>query len=858
MTVTAYDADGNMTSATDPLGHATTYGYDPDNRLTSVTDPLGHVTTYMYDADGEKTYAFDPDGDVTAYGYDADGRLASTTLPGTATAQGTLPAAETVYGYDNDDDLTTVTDPLSHVTTYAYDNLNRLTSRTVSPGGTTLITTGYGYDAAGNATSVTDGLGHAATYAYDPRDRVTSVTDPAGGGTTTYAYDAAGNLTGLTDPADNTTSWGYDREDRRTTETDPRGKLTTYVYDSADDLTRKTDRDGRVTTYGYDADNRPTAETWVGSAPAETIAAAYDAAGRLTSVGDAYSSYAYGYDAANRPTSVDNQGTPGVPHVVLTSGYDPAGNRTGVADSLGGVTSYAYDQRDQLVSLTQSGAGVAPKRADLVYDNAGDTSSLTRYGDLAGSQRVMATAYAYDDANRLTALTHQTALSSGTAVASYGYTLDAADRLTSESRTWNGGASTDTLNYSYTNNDQLTSVTHTNGSFANESFGYDANGNRNSSGYSTGADNELSTDGTYNYSYDDEGNLVTKTQISSGNQTLYIWDFRNRLTEVDQVAGGVRSVVAAYTYDALDRRIGVTEGGATTRTLYDGTQPVLDFNGSGTQTARYLNGPTPAGVDAVLARETSGGTVAWYLADRLGTVRDLVNNGGAVIDHVDYGVFGTVTGETNLSAGDRFKYAGMQYDAATGLDFDRARWYDPASGRFISLDPIQFNSGDTNLFQYTRNEPTDFVDTTGLLPSWFKPGDYLPSGRLIVDPGFLNPSNAPITYIPEAGGKPLPILPGMSVPVDAIIVPGYGLIKIPSCNTVTLHGYFPGLKTPLEYHNGPNTLDPNNYLFTPYMGNPFGAVVPSLPLPYKQTPVNQPLLPVPKVWPRLPTLTIPN
>jgi len=716
-TAYAYDARGNRTAATDPLGHATTYGYDPDNRLTSVTDPLGHVTTYVYDADGEKTYAFDPDGDVTAYGYDADGRLASTTLPGTATAQGTLPAARTVYGYDKDDDLTTVTDPLSHVTTYAYDDLNRRTSQTVSPGGTTLITTGYGYDAAGNATSVTDGLGHAATYAYDPRDRVTSVTDPAGGGTTTYAYDAAGNLTGLTDPADNTTSWGYDREDRRTTETDPRGKLTTYVYDPADDLTQKTDRDGRVTTYGYDADNRPTTQTWVdplGGTPADVFTAAYDAAGRLTAVGDADSAYAYAYDNADRLTSVDNQGTPALPRVVLTYGYDPVGNRTGVADGLGGVTSYAYDQRDQLVSLTQSGAGVAPKRADFTYDNAGDMSSMTRYSDLAGSQRVMATAYAYDDADRLTALTHQTALSGGTAVASYGYTLDAADRLTSESRTWNGGASTDTLTYGYTSDNQLTAVTHANGSFANESFGYDPNGNRNSSGDATGTNNELSTDGTYSYAYDDEGNLTSKTQIGTGNQTLYSWDFRNRLTEVDQVVGGTRSVVAAYTYDALDRRIGVTEGGMTTRTVYDGSSEVLDFNSSGQQTARYLNGPTPAGVDAVLARETSGGTVAWYLADRLGTVRDLVNDSGAVIDHVDYGVFGNVTGETNPSAGDRFKYAGMQYDAATGLDFDRARWYDPAAGRFVTQDPMGFTTGSVDTYEYVSNSPADLIDTSGL------------------------------------------------------------------------------------------------------------------------------------------------
>src|SRR6185437_16884945 len=101
--------------------------------------------------------------------------------------------------------------------------------------------------------------------------------------------------------------------------------------------------------------------------------------------------------------------------------------------------------------------------------------------------------------------------------------------------------------------------------------------------------------------------------------TTYTYDFRNRLAEVDQVVGGVASVLAQYTYDVLDRRIGVTEGGATTWTVYDGTStvPLHDFDGSGTLTARYLSGPTALGVDAVLARDTPSGGVAWYLPDRL-------------------------------------------------------------------------------------------------------------------------------------------------------------------------------------------------------------------------------------------------
>jgi RHS repeat-associated protein len=727
-----YDARGDLTSVTDPLGHAVTYGYDNDNRLTTTTDALNHTWTTGYDDAGEVTRRTDPNGHAETDTYDVIGRLQTVSLP--ASGGYGYPQVVATYAYDSDDNVTSVTDALGHATSYNYDHMNRLIRVTDALG----HATSYAFDPAGNRTSVTDPLGHTTTDYYDVRDRLIAEVARAGGGTTSYAYDDHSRLTGLTDPVGNVTSWGYDNADRVTTETDPRTKVTSYVYDYVGNLTQKTDRDNRVTQYGYDADNRPTTETWVGASPPNTVTTTYDAAGRVTGISDANSAYAYGYDNANRLTSVDNQGTPGVPHVVLTSGYDNAGNRTSMTDSLGGVTGYAYDSRNQLTSLTQSGTGVAPKRADFTYDGAGRRTSLTRYSDLAGSTTVLATAYTYDDANRLTGLTHETALSGGTVRASYGYTLDAADRLTSESRTWNSGASTDAVSYAYTNDNQLTSVAHTNGAFANESFGYDANGNRNTTGYSTGTGNRLSSDGTYSYGYDDEGNLTSKTKISDGSQTVYKWDFHNRLTEVDSVVSGVTTVLATYTYDALDRLIKVVEGGTTRSTLYDGMSPVLDFNGSGTQTARYLNG---AAVDEILARETSGGTVAWYLADRLGTVRDLVDNTGTVIDHVDYGVFGNPTNETSPSNGDRFKFAQLQWDSVSALNFAALRTEDPVTGRWTSEDPIGVRFG-SNGFSYSFNEPNRLTDFLGLFPGsgppFFNQKDGEMDGMLDQNPNYIN------------------------------------------------------------------------------------------------------------------------
>lgn len=76
------------------------------------------------------------------------------------------------------------------------------------------------------------------------------------------------------------------------------------------------------------------------------------------------------------------------------------------------------------------------------------------------------------------------------------------------------------------------------------------------SGYDTGDDNRLLSNGTYDYTYDDEGNLLTKTRISDGQVTTNTWDYRNRLTRV-VVQDAEENMIkeAQYTYDVFDRRI---------------------------------------------------------------------------------------------------------------------------------------------------------------------------------------------------------------------------------------------------------------------------------------------------------------
>ena len=217
------------------------------------------------------------------------------------------------------------------------------------------------------------------------------------------------------------------------------------------------------------------------------------------------------------------------------------------------------------------------------------------------------------------------------------------------------------------------------------------------------------------------------TAKSGSSTTTYTYDYHNRLTEVTQ--GG--TVIATYAYDAVNRRIGVDDNGTQTWTVYDGTNPYADFNGSG-----YAG---KSGISTAQAWSMAPWwTSSWraqaraerprgILPDKLGSVRDIVSTSGTVLDHVVYDSFGNIVTETNASNGDRFKYAGMQFDAAIGQYYDDARWYSPSNGTFISLDPMGFSAGTVNLFGYTGDDPTNATDPTGDSSS----SGYQPQGEMI-------------------------------------------------------------------------------------------------------------------------------
>ena len=483
-----------------------------------------------------------------------------------------------------------------------------------------------------------------------------TVTDPTSG-ITSYTHDMMGDVTSLTDPDDNTTNWTYDGLGRVIEETDPLGHSEYYQYDLSGNLTEKIDRDGRVTEYTYDHLNRETHEYWYANttdaendpnhtSAEETFSYAYDANNDLLTASDASATaanasatYNFEYGAVGWVVQTTAQITGLTPTVTLSSisghayapdlgqdvplpNYDANGNRLGLKVSIGSTddfsNTYTYDNLGRLTSVTQSGQGgnaVAPKRVDFTYDADNQDATITQYADLAGTQQVATGAYTYDHAGRLTGLTYTQPNSTG--LPSYGWSYDAAGQVTQ--MVMPDG----TVNYTNDGTGQLTAATSTGDPNLNESHSYDSNGNRTDTGCSTGTNNRLLSDGTFTYTYDNEGNRISRTRISSDPaddyQTLYTWDNRNRLTSVTfKDNNGDTTKTVTYLYDVFDRWIGETiavpgQAVQQTRFVYDGNQIVLQFDKTGTGdlaasdlSHRYLWGPA---VDQLLADEHV--TSAW-------------------------------------------------------------------------------------------------------------------------------------------------------------------------------------------------------------------------------------------------------
>ncbi len=389
---------------------------------------------------------------------------------------------------------TSVTDPLSNVSTYAYDDAGRLITET-------------------------DPLSNATTYAYDAAGRMTSLTD-ALSGVVGFGYDGAGQLTSLTDPNEETWTYSYDALGNRASVTDPLSNVTSFVYDDRGQLVERTDGRGVETAWTYDERGLPTSVAF----PGGDVTYAYDDAGRRTSMVDDTGTTTWAYDDAGQMSSV------AAPAGTIAYDWDEAGRRTSMTLPGGREIGYGYDLAGQLDSVTDP----SNDETTFSYDEDGRRIEIDRPNGVVST-------YTYDDAGRISSIDH---VKDAATLASFDYTYD--ERGMRTSMTTQAGTET------YTHDDlgQLIAVEYADSEEV--TYTYDDAGNRLTetrdsvtTTYTYDDAGRIVSVGATSATSDDAGNL---TDLGTDE---YSYDYGNRL-----VTSAANGHDATHTYDGDGVRVG--------------------------------------------------------------------------------------------------------------------------------------------------------------------------------------------------------------------------------------------------------------------------------------------------------------
>jgi RHS repeat-associated protein len=662
------------------------FEYDDHNHLIKATDPYAKYVTASYNSDGLPVRLTDQEGRAGASEYDNEGRLRKA-VDGAGN--------EVLYHYDETPETFASSykpvriDYPTYTRRIYYDRLQRLVKQADFLDASTSRSRSYEYDAAGNVIAEIDEENRRTAYEYDALNRLIRVTDPLGGATE-RSYDARGNLVRLKDPKNAITAYEYDRNNRLTRVIRPMLQATTYDYDAAGNRTAVMDAKGQRIEYDYNAVNRLTQVRYYAAGdharPVKIVDFAYDNHGNLLTYDDGATSAFYTYDDLQRKISETVNYGP----FTKTFAYSYYGN--GLKKSFtdpGGIThEYAYDENNRVAGVSIPGQG-------QITCNAYQWNSLAKRTLPGGST----TEFGYDPLMRVKALfakdpgqnpsvTRQyhyseagNIIAKGTEHGSYTYAYDGLDRLTQAATPVRAG----------------------------EAFTYDALGNRLTSAGIAGewaynANNELLAYGSRVFNYDPNGN--TTRSADGGQEVNYIYDVDDRLVRVEGVPG---AGVAQYHYDPFGRRLWKQIDGVRTYFVYSDEGLIGEYDASGAELKAYGWAPHSRwGTDPLFVR--IGSQYYWYQNDHLGTPQKIIAASGLVVWSATYDSFGNAQigaqGITN-----HLRFPGQYFDAETGLHYNRHRYYDPTTGRYLRADP--YGQG-LNHYAYSFNNPLTLIDPHGL------------------------------------------------------------------------------------------------------------------------------------------------
>jgi RHS repeat-associated protein len=193
-------------------------------------------------------------------------------------------------------------------------------------------------------------------------------------------------------------------------------------------------------------------------------------------------------------------------------------------------------------------------------------------------------------------------------------------------------------------------------------------------------------------------------------------------------------------------------------TVYDGSNPYMDFDGSGTLTERYLTDPNA--LSQFVGQVNSSGTPQWFLTDNINSIRQVVSTSGTSLDAITYNPYGGLVTQTNATNAPRFGYASGEQDSILGIYRFNGRWYNPTTGEWLSQDPLGLDP-DTNSYRYVENDPINSIDPSGLQRQMVPRPT---AGSAVPPPGFFDtPSVSPI-------GLPRNVYEGAVTKIGSLIV----------------------------------------------------------------------------------------
>ena len=672
------------------------------------------VTTNFYNADGDLVQTTNPDVATSISYFDGDGRTTCTEDPvnlanwlaanpsGTYPYNCPSPALTTPPAIGSDPGYTTTifdaagqtisaTDPLGDTTSYTYDPAgNRLT--TTNPDGKTTTDCYYWEDTGAGCASgapsaggtgdslysettpdtTADPSGETTTYTYYPGGAADTTTTPAG--TTTDSYDGLGDLTGKT--YSNTAS-GY------STSAD-----VSYTYYPDGSRESMTDGTG-TTTYGTDA---------MGDVTSQAFSAASSSGLSSNTVG-------YGYFSTGQLETVSYPSYGSFENPTVIYSYDQLGNMASETDWLGTEVTFSHDADGNLTS----------------QDN--DVSAA----DLNGTS---STTFTYDKADENTQATtaEMCSGSPGTLTQSFsgsGGSRNTDGEVTEDSEVYGGACSSQPSyerNYSY----DLAGQVIYQGSVAQGSspnnFSYDPAGNPTEI---SSHDSSGNFD-TYDQSFDSAGEVTGQTPVagSSGSASSYAFDTLGDLTsttagsstttygydQLGEMTSAAAGQTSTYKYTGGGLEAAMNSGGTTSQLVWNTTGSLALVLSDGTND--YVYGSTDEPVEQInitSAPPTANPLLLTYTdPDSSWTV---TNTSGQQVSFYRYDAYGTLALGTPVSP---FGFAGQYTDSssgASGFVNMRARWYQPQTGQFTSVDP-SFSETD-QAYEYAGNDPINSSDPSG-------------------------------------------------------------------------------------------------------------------------------------------------